>query len=394
MDVGAWCSQSRVWVVAGKGGVGKTTVAASLAAAASDAGLSVLLIELEGKHGLAATFGKAAPVGYDPVELRGPTGGAGDGNAAGDLARSPRSDVSSDEGAGPGHDQDGRTATSGDAAPAGGQKGGPVAPVPPGAVWARRLTPDDALLEYLADHGLQRVSKRLVSSGVLDVVATAIPGIRDVLVLGKVKQLERADVADVVILDAPATGHAMTFLTSASGLLDAARGGPVRQQASDVVELLRDPSRCRILPVTLPEEMPVSETVESAFLLEDRVGIHLGPVVVNCFEEGPGQLDVPVAQAAAEAGVSLDAPVLAALDAAREFRLRRLHLVDEQVERLHDELPLPQLRIPRLFTPAVGPSELEQLSHALARAIESLPAPGPDEVRDDEAGERAGGERS
>ena len=85
---------------------------------------------------------------------------------------------------------------------------------------------------------MKRISKRLVSSGALDVVATAIPGIRDILVLGKVKSLERQPAADLILVDAPATGHAMTFLSSAQGLLDAARSGPVRTQAADVVELL------------------------------------------------------------------------------------------------------------------------------------------------------------
>ena len=329
MDVAAWCSQSRVWVVAGKGGVGKTTIAAVLGATAAAAGLSVLVIELEGKHGLGAIFGRKGPVGYHAVALRG----------------------------------------------LGPDDPGSVGKPPPGAIWARRLTPDDALLEYLADHGLQRVSRRLVSSGVLDVVATAIPGIRDVLVLGKVKQLERAGIADMVILDAPATGHAVTFLTSASGLLDAARGGPVRQQAADVVELLRDPARCRVLPVTLPEEMPVSETVESAQVLRDRVGVHLGPVVVNCYEQGPADLEVPAAVAARDAGATLDAPVLDALEAARTFRRRRLQLVEEQVQRLAGELQLPQLRVPWLPVPAIGPAELDRLSEAMAGAIDALPAP-------------------
>ncbi|MGC8470879.1 MAG: ArsA-related P-loop ATPase [Acidimicrobiales bacterium] len=329
MDVAAWCSQSRVWVIAGKGGVGKTTITAVLAATAASAGLSVLVIELEGKHGLGGMFGRTGPVGYEAVALRG--------------ARPEEAETT----------------------------GKP----PAGAIWARRLTPDDALLEYLADHGLQRVSRRLVSSGVVDVVATAIPGIRDVLVLGKVKQLERAGVADMVILDAPATGHAMTFLTSASGLLDAARGGPVRQQAAGVVELLRDPARCRVLPVTLPEEIPVSETVESAQLLRERVGIHLGPVVVNCFEEGPRQLGVPAAEAARQAGIGLDETTLDALEAARTFRLRRLQLVEEQVGRLAHELPLAQLRLPRLDVPSIGPAELDRLAEAMARAIDALPGP-------------------
>ena len=329
MDVAAWCSQSRVWVVAGKGGVGKTTITATLAATGASAGLSVLVVELEGKHGLGATFGSKGPVGYEPVALRGR--GPDDPEALGKP--------------------------------------------PAGAVWARRLTPDDALLEYLADHGLQRVLKRLVSSGVLDVVATAIPGIRDVLVLGKVKQLERAGVADMVILDAPATGHAMTFLTSASGLFDAARGGPVRQQASDVVELLRDSARCRVLLVTLPEEMPVSETIESAQLLRERVGIHLGPIVVNCFEKGPSGLEVPTSDALRETGTALEAPAVDALEAARAFRLRRLRLVEEQVERLSRELPLTQLCVPRLAAPSIGPAELDDLAGAMAHAIEALPVP-------------------
>ncbi len=101
--------------------------------------------------------------------------------------------------------------------------------IPPGTVRARTITPDDALLEYLGDHGLRRVSKRLMSSGIIDLVAGAIPGIRDVLVLGKIKQIERSHLADLVLVDAPATGHTMTFLSSAGGLLDAAgavRSGP------------------------------------------------------------------------------------------------------------------------------------------------------------------------
>src|SRR6185436_5738906 len=109
----------------------------------------------------------------------------------------------------------------------------------------------------------------------LDVVATAVPGIKDILVLGKVKQLERASDADVIIIDAPAAGHAITFLTSPRGLLDAVRLGPVRQQAEDVIELLSDPERCRVMLVTLPEETPVNELVDTAFALEDKVGVKL-----------------------------------------------------------------------------------------------------------------------
>ena len=145
----------------------------------------------------------------------------------------------------------------------------------------RTLTPDDALLEYLRDHGMSRISKRLVSSGALDVVATAAPGIKDILILGKVKQLERTGKADLLILDAPAAGHAITFLLSARALLDAVRVGPINSQARDVLEMLTDHERCQVMLVTLPEETPVNELVDTAYHLEDRVGVGLGPVVVN-----------------------------------------------------------------------------------------------------------------
>ena len=305
MDVGTFCAQSHVLVVAGKGGVGKTTMSAALAKMAAGAGKSVLIVELEGKSGITGAFGRREDLGYEEMLLA-PAATGGTGRLT-------------------------------------------------GSVRARRLTPDDALMEYLEDHGLRRVSKRLAHSGVLDVVSTAIPGIRDVLVLGKVKQLEREAVADLIVVDAPATGHAITFLTSASGLVSAARGGPLRTQAQDVVDLLSDPARCRVILVTLPEELPVSETVESAYTLEDKAGVQLGPVIVNACDPEPPGLERPASEVAAVAGATLDPGHLAALEEARRFRLARHAVSAEQVERLRRELPLPQLLIPALETEHIGP---------------------------------------
>lgn len=313
MDVTSFCRQSHVLVVAGKGGVGKTTITASLAKMASSAGLEVLVVELEGKPGVPAAFGHEGSLDYDETVLE-------------SLSEDAK-------------------------------------------VRARRITPDDALIEYLADHGMKRISKRLVSSGALDVVATAIPGIRDILVLGKVKQLERDDPADLILVDAPATGHAMTFLSSARGLLDAARSGPVRQQAADVVELLSDSKRCQVALVTLPEEMPVNEVIESAYKLEDRIGISLGPVIVNgCLEEEP-LLDTDPYRAAEESGTDIDEDLARALRAAAEFRTRRFRLQQAQWERLARELPLPQLHAPFLFSPRIGPEELARIGQDLAAAV-------------------------
>jgi len=304
--------------VAGKGGVGKTTVSATLARAAALAGLSTLIVEVEGRTGLPAMYGQGE-LGYDEVVLS--PGGGPDGAAD---------------------------------------------------VRARTLTADAALLEYLRDHGLSRVSRRLVSSGALDVVATAAPGIKDILLLGKVKQLERAGVADLIVLDAPAAGHAITFLQSARSLLDTVSVGPINAQARDVLELLEDHRRCQVVLVTIPEETPVNEAVETAFSLEDRVGIGLGPIVVNGLYPEVAGLDADPEAAAAEADVSLRPGEASVLAEAAEFRRARMALQDSQVARLRSQLPLPQLRLPFLFTTDVGPSELDVLARALLAEIDAL----------------------
>ncbi len=325
MDIAGFCTQSSVIIVAGKGGVGKTTVSAALARTAARSGLSVLIVELEGKSGLTSALGHPELLSYDEVVLSPAGAEAADGG--------PRAEIR-----------------------------------------ARTVTPDDALLEYLVDHGLRRVSKRLVNSGALDVVATAVPGIRDILVLGKVKQLERARRADLIVVDAPAAGHAITFLTSAQGLLDSARVGPIRAQAAEVVDLLSDGTRCQVVLVTLPEETPVNETVETAYKLEDRVGTSLGPVIVNGIYPHLDHLDTDPVEAAAVAGVTLEPGEAEALRAAAEFRRRREEGQAEQVTRLADALPLPQLWLPNLFTTEIGLSEIDQLADALAAGLEGLPA--------------------
>jgi anion-transporting ArsA/GET3 family ATPase len=230
-----------------------------------------------------------------------------------------------------------------------------------------------------------RISKRLVSSGALDVVATAIPGIRDILVLGKIKQLEREADTDLILVDAPATGHAMTFLSSAQGLLDAARSGPVRAQAADVVELLTDPRRCQVALVTLPEEMPVNEVIEAAYQLEDKVGLTLGPVIVNaCLPDEPWLTEDPAA-AAREVGVTLTDEQVAGLAAAARFRTSRFRLQQDQRRRLAEELPLDQLQAPFVFSDVMGPQEIERIADALADAVERYgaeqPAAAPDPRR-------------
>jgi anion-transporting ArsA/GET3 family ATPase len=314
MEVADFCSTSHVVIVAGKGGVGKTTVTAALAVAASRAGCTVQIVEVEGKSGLPAMFG-APPLGYEEVEL---------------------------------HER----------------------------VRARFLTPDAALVDYLVSHGMKRISKRLVASGALEVVATAVPGMKDILVLGKVKAIEESRVADLVIVDAPAAGHAITFLLSARGLLDAVSVGPIRKQAQDVVDLISDPARCQVVLVTLPEETPVSEVVETAFAIEDRAGVALGPVVVNqCFAPLPDDVTIDPrdimrdAEACHRFVSEREAHDLAR---AAAFRAERHRLQHEQIERLRKELPLPQIELPFVFSPDVTHTQLDVLATALAEGIGRL----------------------
>lgn len=315
MELDHFCSTSRVVIVAGKGGVGKTTVTATLAVAAARTGRTVLIVEVEGKSGLATAFNRPA-LGYEEQDLA------------------------------------------------------------PG-IRGRTLTPDAALRDWLEGNGLKRISKRLVQTGALDVIATAVPGMKDILVLGKVKGLEQGRAADLIIVDAPAAGHALTFLTSAHGLLNAVAVGPVRKQAADVVEMLSDPARCQVLLVTLPEETPVNEAVDTAFAIEDRVGVRLGPVVVNgCYPElalTAGSSTAAAAQADADLiDVFVSDQEAADLAAAAAFRTERTEIQLGQAERLAGALPVPQIRLPFVFTSEIGPNQIEELADAFTDGLADL----------------------
>ncbi len=279
-------STTRLVIVAGKGGVGKTTVTAVLARAAADAGLRVVAVDLDGKPTL--------------------------GELIGDLPH-------------------------------------------------LSLTAPDALAEYLETHGLKRVAKRLAASGVIDVVSTAAPGIDDIVVLGKLKAMERSGDHDVIVVDGPAAGHAITFLLSARGLLDTVRGGPIRTQALDVLDMLSDPARCQVVLVTLPETTPVNELVETAYALEERVGVQLGPVVVNGVDGwGDGDdddgrdddLEIP-------AGTD---PVLAA---AARFRNGRRAMQRRELARLSDALAIEQIRLPYVVTAGLTSDDVARLAAGL-----------------------------
>lgn len=371
--------------MAGKGGVGKTTAAATIATAASECGLSVLLVEVAGRSAAAPMFG-AGPQGYAETVLV-PAARAAEADGLAEGAR-----------------QDGAGS--------------------PAEIRCRSITPDEALIEWLSGHGFKRIVRRTARSGVLEVIATATPGIKDLLVLGRIKALEVERAADLIVVDAPATGHAVGFLRSAIGVRDAARTGTLHRQAVEVLDLVRDPARCQVMLVATCEETPVNELIEASFAVEEEVGVTLGPVVINGLlpelhgldadiagilrprrkgdaraghdpragcreaqsrlqdeaqqsrqETQPGQDDVRPHPRDAASGIELAGLLeseLADLQTAAVLRLGRQRLQAEQLARLDDELPLPRIRLPHLFTPRIGPGELSTLAAAFTTEVAGL----------------------
>lgn len=290
---------SRILIVAGKGGVGKTTVSAGLAMAAAQIGLNVLFVELDAKPGAERLFACSSPLGYDSTEI---------------ALIDPRS--------GTGH------------------------------LRARRITAQAALSDYLDTHGLGRISRRLMKSGIVDIIATAAPGIDDLLVLGKIKALDIDNVADLIVVDGPAAGHAISMLMAPRALHQSVSGGPIHQQAQEILELLGDGSRCQVLLVTIPETTPVNELVETAFALEEEVGVQLAPLVINCVEDH-GELTIPK---------SLNPQ--SGLVQAAQFHNSRVQSQLLEIARLSQSIPLPTLTIPifsSMSSDVVSASLLDQI---------------------------------
>lgn len=229
-----------------------------------------------------------------------------------------------------------------------------------GTLEVMQLRPDEALADYLDRTGMGPIIRTFSRTGAVEVVVAAAPGLRDLVTLGKIRQLEEAGTVDLIVVDAPASGHALSLLTAASGMADSASSGPIRDQADQALALLGDENRCRVMLVTLPEETPVSETIETAFDIEEEVGVKLGPLVVNgLWPEIDGLADAIDGAAAEADGEALRAAT---------YRLARTADQQAQLARLGAELPLPRIHLPQLFTASLGPGDLAVLADALAES--------------------------
>jgi anion-transporting ArsA/GET3 family ATPase len=224
----------RLHVVTGKGGTGKTTVAAALALALASAGGRVLLMEVEGRQGIAQLF-DTPPLPYGERKVAVAPGAPG---------------------------------------------------VPGGDVYALAADPESALIEYLEMfYNLRHTGRTLTRLGIVDFVTTIAPGLRDVLLTGKAVEATRRRAAghrlyDAVVMDAPPTGRIGRFLNVATEVSGLAKMGPIRGHADTVQGVIRSPQTA-VHFVTVLEEMPVQETLDGLAELRGLGGLQLGAVMIN-----------------------------------------------------------------------------------------------------------------
>ncbi|XNL75035.1 AAA family ATPase [Actinomadura madurae] len=298
----------RLHVVTGKGGTGKTTVAAALALALAAGGRKVLLVEVEGRQGIAQIF-DCPPLPYEERRVA--------------------------------------------VAPDGGD------------VHALAIDTEEALIEYLEMfYNLKRAGKAMTKLGIVDFVTTIAPGLRDVILTGKTSESVRrrkkdgSFIYDAVVMDAPPTGRITKFLNVNDEVSGLAKVGPVRNHADTVMKVVRSPETA-VHFVTLLEEMPVQETMDGIHALTE-VGLPVGGVIVN-MEHQPVLTEDDLAAAAAgtldtdeiirgvkAAGLEHDAESIAAVLAAEATdHARRTALQRREKERL-ESIDRPRYTLPLL----------------------------------------------
>jgi anion-transporting ArsA/GET3 family ATPase len=313
---------ARLHVVTGKGGTGKTTVAAALALALAAGGKRTLLLEVEGRQGIAQLF-DVPPLPY----------------AERKIAVAPRS----------------------------------------GEVRALAVDAEEALLEYLEMfYKLGRAGKALKRFGAIDFAATIAPGMRDVLLTGKVKEAvtrtERGHrIYDAVVLDAPPTGRIGRFLNVTAEVAGLARMGPIKSQSDGVMAVLRSPLTA-VHVVSLLEEMPVQETADAIADLTS-LGLPVGTIMVNAVRTpvlaGGRVTAAELKRGLTAAGVSADKATVKALgDEAADHRARLA--LEERLRGELEELGRPLLDLP--FLPdGVDLGGLYELADALCAQGVSAP---------------------
>lgn len=302
----------RLVFVTGKGGVGRTTVACALGLAAARRGRRVVVCEVARQERMSELFGREG-VGPRETELR------------------------------PGFS-------------------------------AVSIDPERALEEYLRSQVPSRALARLLfENRIFQYLAAAAPGARELTTMGKVWELAQLDRPwtgepgryDLVVVDAPATGHGLGMLRAPRTFAEIARVGPIRRQADRIDAFVRNRRKTGIVAVAQPEEMPVTETLELVERLGEEMGMAADLVVVNALR--PDALD-PGDVRALEDAPRDGSPEAAAAIAAALAERRRATGERDQLERLREALP-EAVTLPRLPEPEVGLDGVERLSRELEEAL-------------------------
>lgn len=296
-------------VVTGKGGCGKSTVAAALAVAAAARGIEVIVAEVDARADVARALGATGrPEPSVEVEL------------------APRLHHVS-------------------------------------------IDPDSALRHYLADQLPSRaLADTLLSSRVFPYFVAATPGMRELLTIGAVWDLTQEEsrrtgerLYDLVILDAPATGHGLAMLEAPSTFERAAQAGRIAGQAGQIDALVRDPSRTAVVAAARPEELPVNETIDLAGELAERLSVTLAAAVVDRVHGDP--LTPEESRRVAAAGVDP-----AATGAALAVH-RRAEAEHDEIDRLRRSLDCPVVTLPEIPSVDLGPEEIARLAGPLEELL-------------------------
>ena len=307
----------RLVFVTGKGGVGKTTVAASLGLAAARRGKRTIVCEVAQQERMSRAFEREG-VGFEESEL------------------APNLNAIS-------------------------------------------IDPQRALEEYLRVQIRSRALYGLLfQNRIFQYLAAAAPGVRELVTIGKIwelAQLERRWVKgesyDLVIVDSPATGHGLGMLRTPRTFRDIARTGPVRRQADQIHSFIVDGRQTGVVVVALPEEMPVNETLDFRRMLAEEMGMGVDSIVVNgLYPErfsGPEAERIAAAEAALDGGPGSDeerAALRAALSEHHRARAQRV-----QLRRLRREADGQVTTLPYLFEPELDFDDFERLSRELERKL-------------------------
>ena len=298
-------------VVTGKGGVGRTTVAAALGLVAARQGKRTMVAEVAQQERMSRAFRREG-VGYSETEL------------ADDF-------------------------------------------------WAMSVDPQRALDEYLGQQVGGALGNLLFHNRIFEYFVAAAPGVRELTTIGKVWELaqlqrrdRRATPYDLVILDAPASGNGLAMLRAPRTFGEIARVGPVRRRADMIHDFLRDPKRTGVVSVALAQEMPVNETIEFRDKLDDEMGMGTDAVVVNALLPERFNADERERIEAVNGGhgsPEVAAALRAALSESRRARGQR-----QQLARLKREVG-DVLTLPYLWEPELSLADFQRLADELERKL-------------------------